>query len=179
MKRPYSEQPAIVIALIAAQTLCAAFFLWDVITDAMRNAANGPVEQFLVLESAATLALIAGIVFEIRVLMRLLQRKAHLERQVSLAARAFHDVIEERFTEWSLTAAERDVAHFSVKGLSITDIASLRGSAEGTVKSQLNAIYRKAGVGNRGELLSLLIEEIMDHDSAVEGAGQPVAETSG
>lgn len=179
MKRPYSEQPAIVIALIAAQTLCAAFFLWDVITDAMRNAASGPVEQMLVLETAATLALIAGIAFEIRVLMRLLQRKAHLERQVSLAARAFHDVIEERFTEWSLTAAERDVAHFSVKGLSITEIAGLRGSAEGTVKSQLNAIYRKAGVGNRGELLSLLIEEIMDHDSAVEGAGQPVAETSG
>jgi len=38
----------------------------------------------------------------------------------------------------------------------------MRGSAEGTVKSQLNAIYRKAGVGNRGELLSLLIEELMD-----------------
>ena len=91
-----------------------------------------------------------------------LQRKAHLERQVSLAARAFHDVIEERFTAWSLTAAERDVAHFTVKGLSITDIAGLRGSAEGTVKSQLNAIYRKAGVGNRGEFLSLLIEDLVD-----------------
>lgn len=179
MKRPYSEQPAIVIALIAAQSICAAYFLWDVFADARRNAALGPVEQMLVLETAATLALIAGIAFEIRVLMRLLQRKAHLERQVSLAARAFHDVIEERFTAWALTTAERDVAHFSVKGLSITEIAGMRGSAEGTVKSQLNAIYRKAGVGNRGELLSLLIEEIMDHDSAMDDAGQAVAETSG
>ncbi|MGI3186878.1 helix-turn-helix transcriptional regulator [Nioella aestuarii] len=165
MKRPYSEKPAIVIALIAAQSLCAAFFLWDVVVDARRNAAMGPIEQLLVLETAATLALIAGIAFEIRVLMRLLQRKAHLERQVSLAARAFHEIIEQRFTDWSLTTAERDVAHFTVKGLSITEIAGMRGSAEGTVKSQLNAIYRKAGVGNRGELMSLLIEDIMDQDS--------------
>mgnify|MGYP000135282553 CR=1 FL=1 len=171
MRRPYSDQPSIVIALIAAQSFCAAFFLWDVIADARRNAELGPVEQFLGLETAATLALIAGIAFEIRVLMRLLQRKAHLERQVSLAARAFHDVVEDRFSDWSLTAAERDVAHFTVKGLPISDIARLRGSAEGTVKSQLNAIYRKAGVGNRGELLSLLIEEIMGHDTpATTGA---------
>ena len=179
MKRPYSEQPAIVIALIAAQSICAAYFLWDVFADARRNAALGPIEQMLVLETAATLALIAGIAFEIRVLMRLLRRKAHLERQVSLAARAFHDVIEERFSDWSLTAAERDVAHFSVKGLSIGEIAGLRGSAEGTVKSQLNAIYRKAGVGNRGELLSLLIEDIMDHDSTGPTSSRGAGESSG
>lgn len=179
MTRPFSEQPAIVIALIAAQSLCAAFFLGDVIADARRNAAMGPIEQLLILETAATLALIAGIAFEVRVLMRLLQRKAHLERQVSLAARAFHDVINERFSDWSLTAAERDVAHFTVKGLSIADIARLRGSADGTVKSQLNAIYRKADVGNRGELLSLLIEEIMDHDGPSETRGELCSETSG
>jgi DNA-binding NarL/FixJ family response regulator len=179
MKRPYSEQPAIVLGLIAVQILCAAVFLWDVTEDGIAAMVSGLLDMHLNVEAAAVLAMIAGIVFEARVLMRLLQRKAHLERQVSLAARAFHDVIEERFTAWALTTAERDVAHFTVKGLSITDIAGLRGSAEGTVKSQLNAIYRKAGVGNRGELLSLLIEEIMDHDSAMDDAGQAVAETSG
>lgn len=162
MKRPYSEQPAIVLGLIAVQTLCAAFFLWDVAEDGLAAMIGGFLDMHLNVEAAAVIAMIAGIVFEARVLMRLLQRKAHLERQVSLAARAFHDVIEERLTAWALTTAERDVAHFTVKGLSITEIAGLRGSAEGTVKSQLNAIYRKAGVGNRGELLSLLIEELMD-----------------
>lgn len=160
MKRPLSDQPAVILVLIVLQSLCAAYFLWDVVRDGLVVLVTGMPDTHLVLEGIAVLALIAGIAFETSVLLRLLRRKAHLERQVNLAASAFHEVIEEHFAAWSLTTAERDVAHFLIKGCSITDIAGLRGSAEGTVKSQLNAIYRKAGVGNRGELLSLLIEDL-------------------
>jgi len=160
MKRPLTEDPGFVIALIVAQLVCAAFFLWDVTSDGLAYTATGRLDLHFGIEAAATSALLAGILFEIRVLARLLRRKAHLERQASLAARAFHEVIEEHFRDWLLTAAERDVAHFMIKGLSISEIAELRGSAEGTVKAQLNAIYRKAGVSNRGEFLSLLIEDL-------------------
>jgi DNA-binding CsgD family transcriptional regulator len=111
------------------------------------------------------------------VLLRLLARKAHLERQVSMAASALHDVIDAHFRDWGLTASEADVAWFTVKGLSIADIARLRGSAEGTVKSHLNAIYRKAGVANRGELLSLLIEDLME-DPAEPPAPQAAARSA-
>ena len=62
---------------------------------------------------------------------------------------------------WGLTAAERDVAMFSLKGLSLQEIAALRRTSEGTVKAQTNAIYRKAGVNGRPQLLSLFIEELM------------------
>ena len=37
----------------------------------------------------------------------------------------------------------------------------MRGSAEGTVKAHLNAIYRKAGVQGRGALLSMLVKDLM------------------
>ncbi len=160
MTQAAPDRPVVVAALIALQSLCAAYFLVDVLHDVLAGG-QGSFEAFLVAETLATLALIAGIAFEIRVLFRLLERKAHLEQQVSLAARAFHDVVDARFAQWGLTAAERDVAHFTVKGMSISEIAGLRHSAAGTVKSQLNAIYRKAGVGNRGELLSLLIEDLV------------------
>jgi DNA-binding CsgD family transcriptional regulator len=53
------------------------------------------------------------------------------------------------------------VAAFTIKGFTIAEIAALRGSAEGTVKTHLNAIYRKAGVQGRGQLVSLLIEELL------------------
>lgn len=53
------------------------------------------------------------------------------------------------------------MANFTIKGCSIAHVAALRGSAEGTVKTHLNAIYRKAGVGGRGQLVNLLIEEIL------------------
>ena len=39
--------------------------------------------------------------------------------------------------------------------------AKLRGSAEGTIKTHLNAIYRKSGVTGRAQLVSILIEDLM------------------
>ena len=71
------------------------------------------------------------------------------------------DVLHERFADWGLTPAEKDVALFSIKGLSTADIANLRNTSEGTVKAQTNAIYRKAGVSGRPQLLSLFIDELM------------------
>ena len=53
------------------------------------------------------------------------------------------------------------MATFLIKGADIAEIARLRGSAEGTVKAHLNAIYRKAGVSGRPALVSLLIEDLM------------------
>ncbi len=42
----------------------------------------------------------------------------------------------------------------------------MRGSAEGTVKSHLNAIYRKSGTANRGELLSSIIDTLIEERPA-------------
>lgn len=149
------------VALIAAQSLCAVFFLWDVLEDGLPLGLAAFHDAHFDVELAATLALIGGVAFELHYLSRLLRRKAHLERQVSVAAGALQDIMEENFRRWGLTPSEQDVAMFMIKGCAIAEIAQLRGCAEGTVKSHLNAIYRKAGVSGRGQLLSLLIEEIM------------------
>lgn len=162
MMRPVFDNPWPLAALILAQGACAGFFFWDVLLDSAQLNGVFPLDPHFIIETAAALGLIAGIAVEVQVLFRLLARKAHLERQVSLAQTAFHDVIEAHFERWALTAAEADIAWFSVKGLSIAEIARLRGSAEGTVKSHLNAIYRKADVPNRGALLSLLIDDLME-----------------
>ena len=84
--------------------------------------------------------------------------------------------MHERFNAWGLTPAERDVALFAIKGLSTAEIAGLRGTSEGTVKAQSNAIYRKAGVSSRSQLLSLFIEDLLDEQApAVQEAAVPVA----
>jgi DNA-binding CsgD family transcriptional regulator len=80
------------------------------------------------------------------------------------------DLLEERFVEWGLTPSERDVALFAIKGLSTAEIATLRSTSEGTVKAQTNAIYRKAGVSGRSQLLSLFIDDLMRDDGAVRQA---------
>lgn len=61
-----------------------------------------------------------------------------------------------------LTPSERDVAWFTIKGLSLAEIARMRQTSDGTVKAQSNAIYRKAGVSGRTQLLSLFLEDLME-----------------
>ncbi|MFK7937982.1 MAG: helix-turn-helix transcriptional regulator [Roseovarius sp.] len=154
-------KPALLLALIAVQMLCAAFFVWDVIED-IRAAPPGDIfTPYMTLEALATLSLFSAIAFELRYLMRFMRRQAHLERQVSIAAGAFHEIMLAQFEAWGLTPSEADVAGFAIKGMTTAEIAQLRGAAEGTVKSQLNAVYRKAGVSGRSGLLGLLIDDLL------------------
>lgn len=161
MTRTRGPNISLLIGLIAVQSLCAAFFLWDVLTDIGPDGLRALVNLHIGIEALAALALISGIAVETMFLMQLLRRKAHLEDQVSIAAGAFHDVVLDHFERWGLTPAEADVAMFTLKGCAIAETARLRGAAEGTVKAQLNAVYRKAGVPGRGALLGLLIDDLI------------------
>lgn len=158
---PGAERSAPLVGLIAVQTLCAAFFLLDVASDGIEIGWPPFTHWHFMVELLAALSLIAAVAVELRWLMALLRRKAHLERQLSLAAGAFHDIVAAQFESWGLTPSEQDVAMLTLKGLAIAEIAGIRGSAEGTVKSHLHGIYRKAGVTGRGAFLSLFIEELM------------------
>ncbi|MBY6065930.1 helix-turn-helix transcriptional regulator [Leisingera aquaemixtae] len=175
--RPHRQDPArpwILIAVIAVQALCAAVFLGDMIAD-LGGLEAGEAEHgegpHAYIEGLAALALAAAIVIETRILLWLLRRKAHLEETLNAAQAAVQDVIDAEFANWGLTPAELDVATFLVKGLSTAEIAAMRGSAEGTVKAQLNAIYRKSGTGNRAELMSLLIDTMMGQRQPDTGEG--------
>lgn len=157
----YHSKPLSLFLLILLQAGCAGFFLLDVIADLRASGVTIEVDAHLVTELLATLTLIAAILIEARYLIRQLRREAYLQRSVSAASSALHDVIEAHFDDWGLTRAEHDVATLLIKGFSISEIAELRGSAVGTVKAQLNAVYRKSGTRNHAELLGLFIEELM------------------
>jgi DNA-binding CsgD family transcriptional regulator len=109
--------------------------------------------------------LILGVVLGAVMLRHTTRENERMTRQLRAASTAFRELLEERFDEWGLTAAERDVALFAIKGLSTQEIASLRSTSEGTVKAQTNAIYRKAGVTGRPQLLSVFIDDLMDEDA--------------
>lgn len=79
-----------------------------------------------------------------------------------MASSELQDIIQNHFDTWKLTASERDVAALMIKGLSISEIAAVRGSAEGTVKAHLNAIYRKSNARNRAEVLSHIMDTLID-----------------
>lgn len=150
-------------SLFVVQVLCAIFFISDIlITLTGWPVARIDWQVHELIEIGAALGLVLGAGVGAYMLRAALRRSAHVESQLRAASGAFMDLLEDRFRDWALTPAERDVALFAIKGMSTQDIATLRQVSEGTVKAQTNAIYRKAGVTGRPQLLSLFIDDLMD-----------------
>lgn len=147
--------------LLALQTICAAFFLADAIADLFgTDDVLGGLEHDR-FELIVVIALLLGIVLTTLEIRKIMRRSQHMQVQLDAASGAFFTLVEAHFDVWSLTPSERDVALLAIKGLSIAEIAEVRQTKEGTIKAQCNAIYRKADVTGRPQLLSLFIEELM------------------
>ena len=159
------------MAIFVIQALCAFFFVSDILSSVL-GIRTTPIswEMRELLEIGAAVGLVLGVVLGAVVLYRTLGQRNRAEARLRRASGAFMALLEERFAEWGLTPSERDVALFAIKGMSTAEIALLRSTSEGTVKAQTNAIYRKAGVTGRPQLLSLFIDDLMRDDGAVKAA---------
>lgn len=148
--------------LVASQVLFGSFFLLDILASVF--ALPVPIMSWQVreiMEIFAALGLLLGSYFGVKYALR---QKAEAERAATAlkaATGALSGNIDEQFGQWGLTPAERDVGWLLVKGFAISEIANLRGTSEGTIKSQSNAIYRKAGVSGRAQLLASFVEDLL------------------
>ncbi len=147
--------------LLLFQIVCAVFYLINILSSITGFWRVSWMVHELI-ELGAAIGLIIGIVLGAFALVRALRRTAQVENQLRVASGAFMELLFDKFDQWALSPAERDVALFAIKGMSTQEIAGLRGVSEGTIKAQANAIYRKAGVTGRPQLLSLFIDELMD-----------------
>ncbi len=154
--------PALIAVILILQAVCAVFFISDIAISVF-GLPIAPVSWALyeLVEIGAAVGLILGVILAGLAIRQSRRRTERAEEALRAASGAFLEVLEERFEEWALTPAERDVALFAIKGMSTQEIATLRSTSEGTVKAQTNAIYRKARVSGRPQLLSLFIDELM------------------
>ncbi|MCU0853977.1 MAG: helix-turn-helix transcriptional regulator [Rhodobacteraceae bacterium] len=157
---------AVIAVILLVQVFCAFFFVSEILASVL-GIAYQPLDWAFVelIEIGAAVGLILGVILGGLALRESFRRTRRAEEGLRRASSAFMEVLEERFTDWGLTPAERDVALFAIKGMSTQEIATLRSTSEGTVKAQTNAIYRKAGVSGRPQLLSLFIEDLMEQDA--------------
>lgn len=154
MRKLWLTRSALGVAA-ALQIGCSLVFISDVIEE--WNAMN----VHIWVEAVAVVALVVGAVLALREMRKLVQRNARVERELDAACGAFQSVIDAHFEAWGLSKAERDVALLSIKGMSNAEIARMRDTREGTIKAQSAAIYRKAGVNSRADLISALIEDLI------------------
>jgi DNA-binding CsgD family transcriptional regulator len=169
------KQRGLILAIFVVQAVCAIFFVSDILSSVL-GLRTTPIswQTRELIEMGAALGLILGLVLGAVALYRTLRQRNLAEERLRRASAAFMDVLDERFAEWGLTTAERDVALFAIKGMSTAEISTLRATSEGTVKAQTNAIYRKAGVTGRPQLLSLFIEDLMRDDSPIRQTPDPL-----
>lgn len=155
----------LILAMVAIQAAGALFFISDIALSVLgveRQPIDWQVREAM--EIGAAIALLIGLVMSGVLLAQSQRRLGRAEAQLKRASAAFMDLLEDSFAQWGLTPAERDVAFFVLKGFSIQEIAGFRNTSEGTVKAQTNAIYRKAGVNGRGQLMSLFIDDLISDE---------------
>lgn len=157
------NRPGLFAAILVVQVACAAVFLAELVSMVLGvPAAPIPWQIHEMIEIGAALGLILGVLAGAFLLRASMRRTRIAEEALRAASGEFMALIDSRFTEWGLTPAERDVALFALKGFSLAEIAAFRATSEGTVKAQTNAIYRKAGVSGRTQLLSLFVDDLID-----------------
>ena len=152
---------------VAIQVLCAGAFVASLAMSVLGIERSGTSWQVReALEIAASLGLILGAVLGVRALTLARRFQAQAEEALRSASGAFTSVVDEKFVRWDLTNAEKAVAWLVVKGFSTRETATLRGTSEGTVKAQCNAIYRKVGVTGRAQLIAHLVDDLLIGEEA-------------
>ena len=147
--------------------LSVVFFIFDVASDVYERIIASSAPSLLDLTHLFFEVFSAGaLILAIRILVRQLRWLQERNTQQSETLRFLRGEMDSyvhgKFDEWSLTSAERDIAMYMLKGLSIAEIAAARSTAEGTVKAQTSNIFRKTGVASRMELMSLFLDEFLD-----------------
>lgn len=79
--------------------------------------------------------------------------------------------MDSQFEAWSMTAAEQDIALLMLKGLSHKEIATLRNTAEATVRQQAQSIYQKSGLPGRSAFAAYFLEDLFAPMAAADGGG--------
>ena len=167
----------VIAAIAILQFLCMAVFLEELILSVFGYRTQ-PLDWSLrtAVEALAAFGLILGGVLGALLIRVANRERRRAENTLRAASGDFQALVQEDFNAWGLTPSEQDVALFMLKGFANSEIAALRQTSEGTIKAQTTAVFRKAGVSGRPQLLSHFIEELLADDSEDDSAGRGAAD---
>jgi DNA-binding CsgD family transcriptional regulator len=146
-----------------------------ILADLLTDFDEGVTFWHLLIEGSAGIVAIGGVLFVLKSML-LLKADLSKERQNAVALEqeaenwreqakeylaGLSAMIDSQLSQWSLTPAEKEVAFLLLKGFSLSDIATFRGTSEKTIRAQCTAIYAKAGLKNRSELAAFFLEDLL------------------
>lgn len=153
----------VMVPVLLIQVVSGAFFIFRLLADLFGwSWAFVPWEYFELFEILASTAIIFGVIISGRLLILSVNRMRRVEAQLDAAAGNLQVHVEALFDKWGLTGSERNVAMLVVKGFSNAEISAYRKTSESTTKSQVSSVFRKSGLTNRQQLVSLVVEDLLD-----------------
>ena len=141
--------------------VCQGFMVVDVLADIFYIDLYIPWLDHSTMELTAVIAMTVSLIVLGWILVDHMRQNRRYRETVRTASGAFLKTISRQFDEWNLSESEREIALLLIKGLSINEIAQVRNTRPGTIKSQSNAIYRKAGLRGRSELVAYFVEDLL------------------
>jgi DNA-binding CsgD family transcriptional regulator len=82
-------------------------------------------------------------------------------QEASILLKGLSGAIDKQLEIWDLTLAEKEVALLLLKGLSLKEVAEIRGVSEKTARAQSFSIYSKSGLNGRAQLSAFFLEDLM------------------
>jgi DNA-binding CsgD family transcriptional regulator len=158
-KNRFEVQSLILSFVVIA--ICELFFILDVLADFFQIDMDILWIDHNFIEQASTVVLALALVVIGRQIFRLLKAHRTAQRSVQVASGELLSVIFNHFETWGLSPSEVEIALLLIKGFSAAEIAKLRETRPGTVKSQSSAIYQKADVRGRNELVAYFVEDLL------------------
>lgn len=163
VKSDWAKQVVTLRGIVVAQLICTVLFLGKTLSDLLNIPLYFlPWSLLEVIEILAAIGMLMGVVSGFLLFREGHKRMAAAEQRMKAAAGEFHDHLISQFDQWELTPTEKDIALYVIKGFSNLEIASLRGTTESTVKSQVSAIFRKSGVASRQQLATWAVEDLVN-----------------
>ena len=96
-----------------------------------------------------------------RRLDRTIEEAERWRKEASDLLAGLGEAIDAQFGRWGLTPAEKEVALLLLKGLSMKEVAQMRGVGESTTRQQARAVYKKAWVSGRYDLSAFFLEDLL------------------
>lgn len=155
-----SQSVQLSVGSLIVQAIAALYFIADGIDDILSEPGHGTSLE-IVMECVVALALLLAVIAGAGHLRSSAKAAERQTTALNVARGSMSDLLALRFQQWGLTPSESEVALFALKGCRVSEIARLRNSAEGTVRSQLSQVYAKAQVDSQSMLIAQFIEELV------------------
>ncbi|WP_417247864.1 helix-turn-helix transcriptional regulator [Celeribacter sp.] len=168
--RTFSRVPKLAIpdrAILISQVIFTSLFLFKILADYLALPLYMvPWSVMEGIEITASIGMLLGVFTSFVLVSQGQARVKSVEKKIEAASGELNDYLVKQFDDWALSPTERHVAVLLIKGFSNQEIADIRGTSESTVKSQVTTIFRKSGVSSRGQLVTWVLEDVIDRLSS-------------